>query len=422
MMRQQIFAEAGMEKQERQARIIAVSLFISLFFLWGGGYNTAPIFLAALLKAFGWSHARVSWITAGLSLAIGVSAPIAGWLLDRIEARFVMGAGALIATLGLFCASHSHGFEPLLLSVILLGIGLGASTWLPAATVIANWFPDRRGMALGIVTAGMEAGGMVMTLTVGSMIAAHGWRAGYFTVAVPGLLIVVPLLMIFVRTRPAGAVSQSVAQRADASPGYEVRDALRTRAFWMLVVVQLSYGLAVGGTFHHLVAFLEGLSYSLHSATLVVSIVLGLAAVGKAAMGALGDRIGGKNALAIGFAMIAAGVFILLNARQVPMLVLWLIVVGIAGAAPVALVPMVTAETLGLKRFGTLFGWLGSVVTVGLFIGPLLVGWMTDVTGSYTTPFELCALICLVGSAASFLCVVPQSAEIPTIIEASTST
>ena len=45
-----------MEKRERQAWIVAVSLFISLFFLWGGGYNTAPIFLAALLKAFGWSH------------------------------------------------------------------------------------------------------------------------------------------------------------------------------------------------------------------------------------------------------------------------------------------------------------------------------------------------------------------------------
>jgi MFS family permease len=411
-----------MAKRERQAWIIAVSLFISLFFLWGGGYNTAPIFLAALLKAFGWSHARVSWITGGLSLAIGVSAPITGWLLDRIEARFVMGAGALIAVLGLFCASRSHGFEPLLLSVILLGIGLGASTWLPAATVIANWFPDRRGMALGIVTAGMEAGGMVMAFTVGSMIATHGWRAGYFTVAVPGLLIVVPLLLIFVRTRPVGAASQSVAERADALPGYEVREALRTRTFWMLVVAQLSYGLAVGGTFHHLVAFLEGLSYSLHSATLVVSIVLGMAAVGKAAMGALGDRIGGKNALAIGFAMIAAGVFILLNARQAAMLVLWLIVVGIAGAAPVALVPMVTAETLGLRRFGTLFGWLGSVVTVGLFIGPLLVGWMTDVTGSYTTPFELCALICLVGSAASFLCIVPRPAEIRTTAKASTST
>src|SRR5258708_11995822 len=121
----------------------------------------------------------------------------------------------------------------------------------------------------------------------------------------------------------------------------------------MLVVSMISYWLGVGGTYHHLVAFLEGLRDSLHSASLVVSIVLGLAAVGKAAMGALGDRIGGKNALAIGFAMIAAGVFILLNARQVPMLVLWLVVVGIAGAAPVALVPMLTAETALPNRFAS---------------------------------------------------------------------
>jgi MFS family permease len=147
-----------------------------------------------------------------------------------------------------------------------------------------------------------------------------------------------------------------------------------------------------------------------------------MAAVGKAAMGALGDRIGGKNALAIGFAMIASGVIILLNARQPAMLVAWLIVVGIAGAAPVALVPMVTAETLGLKRFGTLFGWLGTVVTFGLFVGPLLVGWMTDVTGSYTTAFELCAVICVIGSVASFLCVVPRPAEISIMVEAGTST
>jgi MFS family permease len=411
-----------MEKTERQAWTIAISLFISLFFLWGGGYNTAPIFLAALLKAFGWSHGRVSWITGGLSLAIGVSAPVAGWLLDRIEARFVMGAGGMIAVLGLFCASRAQSFESLLLSVILLGIGLGASTWLAAATVIANWFPDRRGFALGIVTAGMEAGGMVMTFSVGSVIAAHGWRAGYFIVAVPGLLIVVPLLLIFVRTRPAGAAAQSIAERAAALPGYEVREALHTRAFWMLVVAQLCYGLAVGGTFHHLVAYLEGLSYSMHSATLVVSLVLGMAAVGKAAMGALGDRIGGKNALGIGFLMIAAGVCILLDASHAAMLALWLIVVGIAGAAPVALVPMVTAETLGLKRFGTLFGWLGTVVTVGLFIGPLMVGWLTDVTGSYTMPFELCAFICVVGSAASFLCVVPRRAEIPLMAKVRTST
>jgi MFS family permease len=79
---------------------------------------------------------------------------------------------------------------------------------------------------------------------------------------------------------------------------------------------------------------------------------------------------------------------------------------------------MVTAETLGLKRFGTLFGWLGTVVTIGLFLGPLLVGWLTDVTGSYTTPFELCALISLVGAVAAFLCEATRGADLPLIAEA----
>ncbi len=401
----------------RQAWAVAASLFIALFFLWGGGYNTGPIFLAALLKAFGWSHARVGSIIGGLSLAIGISAPLAGWLLDRIEARWVMGTGAILALLGLLGASNSHAFGTLLGSVILMGIGLGAATWLAASLVIVNWFPDRRGMALGLVTFGMESGGMAMTFSVGTVIASHGWRAGYFTVAVPVVLLVIPLLLLVVRTRPASTGSQSVAVQVDQLPGYEVGEALRTRAFWMLAIAEMSFGLAAGGTFHHLVAFLEGLHYSLRAATLVVSIVLGMAAVGKVAMGALGDRIGGKNALAIGFAMIAVSVPILLNAAEPAMLVLWLTIVGIAGASPVALGPLLTAETLGLKRFGTLFGWLGFALTLGLFVGPQLVGWMTDVTGSYNAGYELCGMICVVGAGASFLCAAPRAAGIALVGE-----
>jgi MFS family permease len=411
-----------MNKQDRQAWVIAVALFVSLFFLWGGGYNTAPIFLAALLKAFGWSHARVAWITAGLSLAIGVTGPIAGWLLDRLEAKIVMGAGAALAVLGLVCASRATGFNTLLVSVVVLGIGLGASTWLAASLVIANWFGEKRGTALGVATAGMEFGGMAMTFTVGNVIAVYGWRMGYFVVAVPALLVVLPLLLVFVRTRPATQVPQTVAERTNALPGYEVGEALRTRAFWMLVVAQLSYGLAVGGTFHHLVAYLEGLGYAVRGATIVVSIVLGLAAVGKAAMGALGDRIGGKNALGLGFLIIATSVIVLLGARQTGMIVLWLALAGIAGASPVALVPLVLTETLGLKRFGTLFGWMNLVITLGLFAGPLMVGLIADMSGGYTTAFELCSVIALVGAAASFLCVTPRRATVGMIAEPRPST
>jgi MFS family permease len=412
----------AMANQDRQAWSIATALFVVLFVLWGGGYNTAPIFLAALLKAFGWSHARVALITGGLSLAIGVTAPIAGWLLDRIEARIVMSAGAVLAIAGLVCASRSNAFGSLLASVILLGVGLGGSTWLASSLVIANWFGEKRGTALGVATAGMEFGGMVMTFSVGSMIAAHGWRMGYLVVAGPAALIVLPLIAIVVRTRPAVADSRTVVEQAATVTGYEVGEALHTRAFWMLAIAQLCYGLAVGGTFHHLVAYLEGIGYGVRGATIVVSIVLGLAAVGKAAMGALGDRIGGKNALGAGFVIIAIGTLVLLGARQTPMVILWLILAGIAGAAPVALVPMVVAETLGLKRFGTLFGWLGLIVTSGLFVGPLVVGWITDLTGNYTIGFELCAAISVVAAVASFACVVPRPSAIGAIPRPQAST
>jgi MFS family permease len=139
-------------------------------------------------------------------------------------------------------------------------------------------------------------------------------------------------------------------------------------------------------------------------------------------MGALGDRIGGKNALGLGFLIIAISVIVLLGARQTGMVVLWLALAGIAGASPVALVPLVLTETLGLKRFGTLFGWMNLIITLGLFAGPLLVGWIADVSGGYTSAFELCSLFALFGAAASFLCVAPRRATVGMVAEPRPST
>jgi MFS family permease len=406
------------EDDSRRAWTVAVALFVSLFFLWGGGYNTAPIFLAALLRAFHWSHARVALISGGLSLAIGLTGPVAGYLLDRVQARMVMGVGGVLAIIGLIAASRSHTFAELFAAIILLGIGLGASTWLAASVVIANWFGEKRGTALGVVTAGMESGGMVMTFVVGSAIAVSSWRTGYLLIAIPSALVALPLILIFAQTHPPDSRRSTQALVVPPLAGYEVAAAVRTRAFWMLVIAQLAYGLAMGGIFHHLVAFLEGIGYGPRAATLAVSSVLGLAAAGKALMGALGDRIGGKNALALGLTIIAASVTALLAARSARMLALWLLMAGIAGASPVALVPMVLAETLGLKRFGSLFGWLGLAVTAGLFVGPLMVGWVTDLTASYNAAFQICALIAMGGAVASFACTAPYRDAAPNAMAA----
>src|SRR6266851_5804271 len=137
-----------MTARDRQVWVIASSLFASLFLLWGSGYNTFPIFFPALLKYFGWSKAQMALISSGLSLSLGISAPFAGWVLDRIEARWVMGVGAALVVAGLVMASRADTFGQLLAGNVTLGVGLGASTVLPSALVISNCSASAAGWCL----------------------------------------------------------------------------------------------------------------------------------------------------------------------------------------------------------------------------------------------------------------------------------
>jgi MFS family permease len=396
-----------MKTREEQAKIIAGSLFVSLFFLWGGCYNTSPIFVAALLQAFGWSHARVSLIPGAMALAVGGTGIITGWLLDRLEARLVMGVGAVLVGASLIAASRATTFSGLLAANVAIGIGLGASAWLPSTVVIINWFGDRRGAALGLATAGMESGGMMLTFVAGYIISEYGWKLAYLAISVPILILVLPLLITVVRTRPPESIDSTAAGTFIELPGYDVAEALRTRAFWMLAIANLASGIAVVGVFVHIVAYLMNLGYSMRFTTTVVGVALGLFALGKPTMGALADRIGGRNALGIDLLLISGSSILLLRAKHEWVIVAYLAIFGVSGAAPAALVPLVLSETLGLKRLGTLYGFLQIAITLGLFIGPVVVGRLFDLTHSYTAGFEFAAVIAAIGSAAAFLCTAP---------------
>jgi len=405
-----------MNSQDRQARIIAAALFVSLFFVWGGGYNTSPVFLGALLKAFGWSHSKVSWMPSAIILAVGITGPLAGWLLDRLEARIVMGVGAALAGASFIAASRATSFTELLIANLTLGVGLGASAWLPASVVIANWFGERRGTALGLATAGMESGGMAMAFMTGHIISQSGWRAAYFALSIPALLLVLPLIAIVVRTRPAGAAKQKAREPGQALPGYEVREAIRTRVFWMLAGAQLTWGLSAGAVIH-IVAYLTGIGYTMSFATTVFAILAGLAALGKPAMGMLGDRIGGKNALGIALLLIAVSHILILGAGHGWVIMPYLLVAGASIATPSSLVPLVLAEAVGLARFGTLYGLMQVFATSGLFGGPLIAGQLYDLTHSYATGFEIAALIAVAGAVAAFLCIASQPFRVAAIAE-----
>src|SRR5262249_36534016 len=175
-----------MTQRERQGWIIVASLFVSLSLVFGSGYNTGGLFFPHLLKHFGWARAPLATLQgAALPLSAGLSAPLIGWLLDRVEARIVMVAGVAMTGTAFLIASRVHLFAPLFAAYVMLGIGIGASTLLPCSLVIANWFGARRGLAMGLTFAGTSLGGALMTMVGNYAISRGGWREGYVTLALP---------------------------------------------------------------------------------------------------------------------------------------------------------------------------------------------------------------------------------------------
>ena len=237
--------------------------------------------------------------------------------------------------------------------------------------MIINSFGDRRGAALGLATAGMESGGMMLTFVAGYIISEYGWKLACVAISVPILILVLPLLITVVRTL---SIDSTAAGLFIERPGYDVAEALRTHAFWMLAIANLASGIAVVRVFVHIVAYLMNLGYSMRFTTTVLGVALGLFALGKPTMGALADRIGGRNVLGIDLLLISGSSIRLVQAKHEWVIVAYLAIFGVSGAAPAALVPLVLSETMALKRLGTLYGFLQIAITLGFFIGPVMVG------------------------------------------------
>src|SRR6516225_1016893 len=211
-----------MTQQERRGWLIVASLFVVLLVVFGGGYNTVAVFVPALVRAFHrWSRAQVALLPSLLALSAGVSVLPIGWLLDRVEARFVMVFGAVASGLAFLIASRANTLFPMMAAYMILGVGITAATVLPASLVLANWFDARRGLAMGIAISGTTVGGMVMTLVASSVILGWGWRMAYVALGVPMIVVVVPLVALTIRSRPPGMMQLSVAQSASQLEGFE---------------------------------------------------------------------------------------------------------------------------------------------------------------------------------------------------------
>ena len=403
-----------MTKRERQGWIIVASLFATLLLIFGSGYNTGSVFIPPLVKYFGWSRTKISSLQSLLAVSAGISGPLVGWLLDRIEARRVMVAGAAMSAAAWLLASRANSFPVLLAAYLMMGIGLSAATLLPAALVISNWFGAKRGVAMGMTFAGSSFGGAVMAIVASRAIVWGGsWRVGYVTLAIPMIVIVIPLVLMVIKTRPDDAPGEtvSVSAGADALPGFELSEATRTRSFWMLCAAQFLYATLAAGVGLHFIPYMIGQGYRETFAAGMLSVVFLFTTAGKLVMGFAADRVSARIALTINFVGAGLGMILIFGARNPMLLYPFVAMYGLTLGAPLVLIPLLTADCLGLKRFGAIGGVAGIFNTAGAFVGPMMLGRIFDITGSYSSAFEICFVLCILGGAATLSCLPFESEQ-----------
>ncbi|MBV8773753.1 MAG: MFS transporter [Deltaproteobacteria bacterium] len=401
-----------MLKDNRQGWLIVGVLFIAVAFVFGGTMATPGVFFAPLIKEFGWSHAQVSSLASAVTLGTIPGGLIAGFLLERVDARIPIVAGAGLTAGALLFASRTYSYLPLLIVYFFAGFGVALATLLPAALVVAKWFQAKRGVATGVVIAGVSVGGMLLVQVATVFIRFDGWRAGYTALAVPIFLIVIPLVILVVRNRPinisswasSSCAASADGQRALDHEGFNFKQAIGTRSFWLIALASFLFGFSAYGILTQLVVYLISVGYRPAAAAMALSLILGLNAPGKIFFGVVVDRVGARLSLVLSFMSTACGIILLLASHGTAGLMTFLLIYGLAWGAPLMLLPLITMESMGLKHYA----WLGGILQVGhsmgSMMGPVVLGRIFDVARSYRPAFMLCVVCLDIGAASIFAC------------------
>ena len=367
---------------------------------------------------------------AGMTLSIlGFVGSIAlfaiGPLIDRFGPKKLMLIGIPVASASFIGLSFTKSLLILYILGGMLGIGMSVGFLLPAQTATANWFMRRRAIALAVICAASVLGGAITTL-IGEQIADQlGWQGTSLGLGAVMLVIGIPLALV-IRQRPeqygylpdgqlpaTKETSKPVIEKDNrvAEANFTLRQALRTRTFWMLVIA-MALASGVGAmTTSWWMPFLTSQGFSHTAITNVFDIAPLMGLAGILLFGYLGDMFPKRYLLAIAMALQNASVIILMTAGSITQIYLYTLVYGL-GSGTVPLILAIRADYFGRRAFATITvvmmfisGIIGMPVSAGL---SLLAGWIFDITGSYQSAFLLSMLIGFIPASVFFFARPPE--------------
>jgi MFS family permease len=369
-----------------------------------GAMFTYGVFFKEFQAEFGWTRATVSGAPSLAFLVMGAAGILAGRLNDRIGPKSLIVVSGISMGLGYLAMSRLQApWQLYLLYGVLVGIGFSTHDVITLSTV-ARWFSKRRGMMSGIVKVGTGSGQLAVPLIATALITAYGWRNAYLIIGAAVLVILVAVAQVLRRDPQAlGLLPDGGSQDPHGivigarEPGVSMRAAARMREFWTICVAEFTIFFCLLTMILHIVPYATDQGLSPMTAAGVLSTIGGVSMLGRAAMGVINDRIGGKRSLIICFIILIGGLIWLQVAREAWMLFLFAPIYGFAHGGFFTVISPTVAELFGTDSHGLLFGVVLASGTVGGAVGQQLAGSTFDVTGSYRLVFLILTGLAVAG-------------------------
>jgi len=383
--------------------IVVGAALLIMAIMWGA-YNSFGIFFKPVLTDFNWTRAIISgalslsWIVQGL---LGI---VMGRLTDRFGPRVVLTISGLLVGLGYLLMSQVGAVWQLYLFYgVIIGAGMGGS-WVPIVSTVARWFAKRRNLMTGIVLSGVSIGTLIGAPVASRLISAYDWRMSYIVVG--GIVLVVGVLAAqFLRRDPTqanqGPYSGSEGEKQEPvseTHSLSLREAVHTQQFWLASGMFFCLGFCVYTIMAHIVLHANGLGISPTSAADILATIGGLSIVGRIVLGSAADRFGNRRVFIIGFILMAATLFWLVPAKEAWELYLFAAVFGLAFGGCITSESPLVARLFGLSSHGLILGVVNLLgFTLGAAVGPLIAGYIFDMTSSYQLAFIVTAATGVVG-------------------------
>ncbi len=375
---------------------LSMNLALGTLYAWS-------IFVAPLEKEFGWKRAQTSNVFTIAVVVFALTFILAGRLQDKFGPFWISLTGGVLVSLGFFLCAYTHSLNYLYVCFGVingLGNGFGYATPIP---VMAKWFPDKRGLAVGLAVAGYGGGSAIFgPLANLKLIPAYGVHTT-FTILGAIFLVMTVLGAFLLQNPPAGykpkgwtpaPASKAAATTYEFSPS----QVLQTPTFyfmWVAYALGCSAGLMV---ISQLVPFAKSVGIA---STAIATMGLVVGAVGNASgrilSGWMSDALGRLNVLRlmIGISMIAMPILYLVGGNVTGLYIVVFVVYWCYGTQ-LSVNASTTSDFWGTKNAGINYGMLFTAWGVAGIIGPRIAGVLFDKYKNYQMAFYSAAILAAV--------------------------